>query len=255
MQRPEKQIEKDKMKLFNKIVFASFIVNLIFIISVLFLPVFAILSPDIFDKVFFSNDRAMFNLIAMPLNFIIVFFWGYCIWFLFKYDKYSKSLFPLFFFNAFYAPVYYYRVKIKKRPLRNKINKPTEAVETKGKSISEEEFIDLTRNNVFGVIDLWTSKESQLEYQRGVPMAQVSAELFCQWEDYYFPASDDFRQIFNPAELKLLSEFDEALKAIVDATPKNLPFIDEFIETEEWETMNNKAIEIKNKLNTVGSKL
>ncbi|WP_319480993.1 hypothetical protein [uncultured Draconibacterium sp.] len=139
--------------------------------------------------------------------------------------------------------------------MRNKINKPIEGTETKGKSISEEEFIDLTRNNVFGVIDLWASKESQLEYQRNVPIAQVSDELFCQWEDYYFPASDDFIQIFNPTELKLLSEFDETLNAIADITPKNLPLIDEFIETEEWKTMNKKAIEIKKKLNTVGNKL
>ena len=243
------------MKLLDKIVFASFIINLIFLISVILMPIFALTFPETFDRIFFSKDRTTFNLIVMPLNLIIFFFWGYCLWFLFKYDKYSKSIFPLFFLNALYAPIYYYRVKIKKRPLRNKINKPTKETETKGKSISEEEFIDLTRNNVFGVIDLWASKESQLEYQRNVPIAQVSDELFCQWEDYYFPASDDFRQIFNPTELKLLSEFDETLNAIADITPKNLPLIDEFIETEEWKTMNKKAIEIKNKLNTVGNKL
>ncbi|MCE4564480.1 hypothetical protein INQ51_09170 [Maribellus sp. CM-23] len=243
------------MKLLDKIVFAAFIVNLIFLISVFLMPIFALSFPETFDSIFFSKDRTIFNLIVMPLNLIILFFWGYCIWFLFKYDRYSKSLLPLFFFNVLYAPVYYYRVKIRKRPLRNKINKPTEEIASKGKSISEEEFIDLTRNNVFGVIDLWASKESQLEYQRNVPIAQVSNELFCQWEDYYFPASDDFRQTFNSTELKLLSEFDETLNAIADITPKNLPLIDEFIETEEWKTVNNKAIEIKNKLNTVGNKL
>ncbi|MGV8091815.1 MAG: hypothetical protein AB2L24_08125 [Mangrovibacterium sp.] len=137
--------------------------------------------------------------------------------------------------------------------MRNKVNKPTEEVEPKDKSISEEEFVNLTRNNVFGVIDLWASKESQLEYQKNVPIAQVSDELFCQWEDYYFPTSTDFRQIFNQEELELLSEFDKAINKIADKTLQNLPVIEQFVDTEEWKTLNNKAIEIKNKLNTVGN--
>jgi len=171
---------------------------------------------------------------------------------LFKYDRYSKSIIPLFFLNALYAPIYYYRVKIKKRPLRNKINRPQE-IKTEDKSISEEEFVDLNRNNVFGVIDLWASKENQLDYQKNVPIAQVSAELFCQWEDFYFPDSDDFKQSFSKEELELLSEFDAALNNTVDKTPQNLPVIEEFIKTEEWKKMNEKAIEIKKKINTVGN--
>lgn len=157
-----------------------------------------------------------------------------------------------FFINALYAPIYYYRVKIKKRPLRNKINRPQE-IETEDKSISEEEFVDLNRNNVFGVIDLWASKENQLDYQKNVPIAQVSAELFCQWEDFYFPHSDDFKQSFSKEELELLSEFDTALNNTIDETPQNLPVIEEFIKTEEWKKMNEKAIEIKKKINTVGN--
>ncbi len=110
------------MKLIDKIAFALFIVNLIFLITVVLLPFFALFFPETFDKVFFSDNRSMFNMVATPLNMIIFLFWGYCIWFLLKYDRYSKSIFPLFFLNAIYAPIYYYRVKIKKRPLRNKIN-------------------------------------------------------------------------------------------------------------------------------------
>ena len=49
--------------------------------------------------------------------------WINCIVFLFKYDRYSKSLIQLFIINALYAPIYYYRVKILKRPLRNSIDK------------------------------------------------------------------------------------------------------------------------------------
>jgi hypothetical protein len=47
----------------------------------------------------------------------------------------------LFFLNAFYTPFYYYQVKIKKRPLRNKIDKEkTESVLDK---LVVEEEIDL----------------------------------------------------------------------------------------------------------------
>jgi hypothetical protein len=64
---------------------------------------------------------------------------------------------------------------------------------------------------------------------------------------------DDFKQSFSKKELELLSEFDIALNDIVDKTPQNLPVIEEFIKTFEWKIMNEKAIEIKKKLNTVGN--
>ena len=98
---------------------------------------------------------------------------------------------------------------------------------------------------------MWASKDSQIDYQKNVPIAQVTAELFCQWEDFYIPDSKDFKQFFSKEELKLLSEFDKALNDTIDMTPENLPVIEKFIETTEWKIMNFKAIEIKRKLNTI----
>jgi hypothetical protein len=86
-----------------------------------------------------------------------------------------------------------------------------------------------------------------------VPNAQVSAELFCQWEDFYYPDSTDFKQTFKQDELELFAEFDKALNDTVDKTPENPPPIEEFIKTQEWSDMNKKAIEIKDRLNTVGN--
>jgi hypothetical protein len=86
-----------------------------------------------------------------------------------------------------------------------------------------------------------------------VPTAQVSSELFCQWEDFYYPDSSDFKQAFDKDELEILAEFDQALNETADKTPENPPQIEEFIKTQEWIDMNKKAIEIKNKLNTVGN--
>ena len=236
------------MKLLDKIVFASFIVNLIFIISVLFLPAFAILSPEIFDKIFFSDDRAMFNLIAMPLNFIIVFFWGYCIWFLFKYDKYSKSLLPLFFFNAFYAPIYYYRVKIKKRPLRNKINRP-ESKYVSENAIEEKDFEKLTRDSIIEILKLWSSKSEQIDFQKTQSDINVTEELFEKWCDLFVIDSEVIKSVFSTRELELLTQFDKFIHE--NNTQQNGEYsqLTDFIETSNWKELNLLAKKILRELN------
>jgi hypothetical protein len=240
------------MKLIERIAYISFLLNIFVVIFVYIgLPILFINVPNSLEVWTSNEGRNPLNMSFLILSSAVVFHWGYCIWFLYRYDRYSKSIFPLFFLNILYAPIYYYRVKIKKRPLKNKINKPNEEIETEDKNMSDDEFVDLTRKNIFGVIDLWASKENQLEYQKNVPIAQVSTELFCQWEDFYLLDSDDFKQAFNVEELKILSEFDNALKEIVDKTQQTLPVIDEFIETDEWRMMNSKAIEILKKINRV----
>ncbi len=244
------------MKLVDRITYFTFGIN---IAAILFyfigLPIIVMTIPDAFDKITANKGQNPYNIAMTVVSMIVFFHWIYCIWFLFKYDRYSKSIFPLFFLNAIYAPIYFYRVRIKKRPLRNKINKPKLDIETEDRSITDEEFDDLTRNNVFGVIDLWASEKSQLDYQKDVPIAQVSSELFCQWEDFYYPDSNDFKQAFDKIELETLAEFDKALNDTADKTPDNPPSIEEFIKTQEWIDMNKKAIEIKNKLNTVGNRV
>ena len=238
------------MKLIDKIPYVTFWIN---IVAILFyfigLPIIVMTIPDSFDKIIVNKGQNPYNMALTFVSMILFFHWIYCIWFLFKYDRYSKSIFPLFFFNFIYAPIYFYRVRIKKRPLRNKINKPNQDIETEDMSITDEEFIDLTRNNVFGVIDLWASEKSQLDYQKDVPIAQVSSELFCQWEDFYYPDSSDFGQAFDKTELGILAEFDKALNETADKTPGNPLPIEEFIKTRAWIDMNIKAIEIKNRLN------
>ncbi|WP_461640267.1 hypothetical protein [Labilibaculum euxinus] len=242
------------MKLIDRITYITFVIN---IIALLFyfigLPIILIKVPGSFDLITINRGQNPYNLAISIVAMILFFHWAYCLWFLYKYDRYSKSIFPLFFFNVLYAPIYYYRVKIKKRPLRNQINRPIEKVETEDISITDDEFLTMTRNNIFGVIDLWASKEKQIDYQNNVPIAQVSAELFCQWEDFYFPDSDDFKQSFCKKELEILSDFDKALNDTVEKTPQDLPLIEEFVETKEWIEMNKIANEIKKQLNTVGN--
>ena len=118
----------------------------------------------------------------------------------------------------------------------------------------KKDFIKVMRKNIFEIIELWSSKDKQLDYQENVPIADVSSELFCQWADTYTPEFIDFRETFNTIELGLLSEFDKELHIISDKKPKPLPEIREFIETAEWKALNDKAKEILIELNTVGNK-
>lgn len=241
------------MKLIDKIIYIFFWIHILGVLVQFATIPLMIARTDLIKSIFFGEYRGLMESIMMTLALVSTSFWIYCFWFYMKYDSRSNKWFLLLFFNWIYAPIYYYDVKIKKRPLmgRDSDNKESESTDNE---ITEAEFIELTRLNIFRVIDLWSSKESQFDYQKNVPVAQVSAELFCQWEDFYFPTSVDFKQAFSKEELEILSDFDKALNDIAEKTPKNPPPIEDFIKTEEWAEMNNNAIETKKRLNTVGNK-
>jgi len=234
------------MKLIDRVVFIAFLVNVFQAVFIIFLPLILINVPDAFDKFVANQGRNPYNLTFMFLGFISSFHWGYCIWFLFKYDKYSKSIIPLFFFNVLYAPIYFYRVKIKKRPLRNQIKKVQTIIEDK--SISDTEFIELTRQNIIGVLQLWSSKEEQLEYQENVPIAQVSAELFAQWDDFYIPDAEVINEAFTAEEISFLRKFDRELEIIWKEFAGTISYIDKFVESNEWQKLNSMAKDILKKL-------
>jgi len=236
------------MKVIDRIAKISYWTTIIFIFFVFILmPIIFINIPDSFEK--FNDNKGMnpYYLTLSIISFAVIFLWGYCLWFWYKKDKYSKSIFLLLFFNWLYAPVYYYRVKIKKRPLRNKI-KIQEHEQKEDKGISDREFIDLTRENIISVLQLWTSKEEQLEYQESVPIAQVSAELFGQWEDFYTPDSEVIKEAFPPIELRLLEDFEKELTNRANEPNTFLPVIEEYIETDDWKALNTLAKKILNEL-------
>lgn len=115
--------------------------------------------------------------------------------------------------------------------------------------IDDIELAKRIRQNVLNVLDLWSSKEEQLEYQKNVPIAQVSAELFCQWvDDSYYPDSRQFKMAFNEKERETLAAFDKTFNFISEKTPNNLPEIADFVKTEEWEVVNRAAIKTLEKI-------
>ena len=115
--------------------------------------------------------------------------------------------------------------------------------------IDEIELTKRIRQNVLNVLELWSSKEEQLEYQKNVPIAQVSTELFCQWsDDTYHPESRQFKLAFDEMEREILADFDKTFNYVSDKTPNNLPDIADFIKTTEWKIVNEAAIETIKKI-------
>ena len=114
--------------------------------------------------------------------------------------------------------------------------------------ISENELAKRLRQNVFNVLELWTSKDEQLKYQENVPIAQVSSELFNQWDDFYYPDSDSFKLAFDEKERQILSDFDKILGHICDKTMGNLPYITDFVKTNDWLIVNQAAADTLRRL-------
>ncbi len=115
--------------------------------------------------------------------------------------------------------------------------------------IDDREFAKRIRQNILEILNLWASKEKQLEYQENVPVAQVTVELFSQWsDDFYHPESTHFKMVFNEKEREALAAFDKVINHISDKTPNDLPVITDFVKTNKWLIVNQEAIRTLNKI-------
>ncbi len=118
-----------KEKILNRLLFIGFIFHLSFFLIIIGQIIFIFFDSDLFVQIFLDkSNNFIFSIAYIILGLPIIFLWIYNIKFLFKNDRYSKSLIPLIILGGIYSPIYYYRVKIKKIPLRNKIHKEKESV-------------------------------------------------------------------------------------------------------------------------------
>ncbi len=113
--------------------------------------------------------------------------------------------------------------------------------------------INNTRRNIINTLYLFSSKEEQLNYQENVPIAHVSAELFCQWDEYFLSEKNEglFREAFNEDERMILSEFNEVFERVAETTPDDLPDIHDFIKTVAWVRLSKAASIALKKLSDV----
>ena len=110
------------------------------------------------------------------------------------------------------------------------------------KNASMNEYLTY-KKNLYEIIELWSSAEKQLEFQKKVPIAQVSHELFNDWDAYYANGID-FEKFLTEKEIKLFKDFNNTINKVCDSTPQILPEISEFINTAEWKIVNEKAKKI-----------
>ncbi|RVU42113.1 hypothetical protein EA187_17390 [Lujinxingia sediminis] len=108
------------------------------------------------------------------------------------------------------------------------------------------------RENILNTLELIADGAGQREYQRQVPFVSVPAELFNQWDDFYYPDDDLFREAFSDLELIVLSTFDRVFNDVADAIAQELLPIDEFMKTEAWKTLSFAAREALSRIEKVG---
>ena len=121
--------KRTSMRIKEKLIQFCFLINafqsLAFIGLFIGIIPFAMINPAIPEKIFSLFQNKTFGIIYTSLTLCSFINWLYCLRFWYKYDRYSKAIFLLIFPHVLYAPFYYYQVKIKKRPLKNKIkNEP-----------------------------------------------------------------------------------------------------------------------------------
>lgn len=130
----------------EKFVYFCFIMNSILAIGFIALFI-AILPLTIFfpkfpELLFHSNENALFVTINIIISYCSIFNWIYCLRFWYKYDRNSLSIIPLIFPHILYAPFYFYKVNIKKRPLKMNKKVPSQEKSVIGKSINLVEYED-----------------------------------------------------------------------------------------------------------------
>ena len=121
------------------------------------------------------ND-IFFDIIFPILLSIAMILWFYCLWFLNKYDKNTNRLIMLLLLNIYYVPFYLFRI----RRLKNEYR-----IKAISEDIYDSKFIKMSRSSIIETLELWTSKERQLDLQETENDVNLAQELFQQWDAMY----------------------------------------------------------------------
>lgn len=125
---------------------------------------------------------------------------------------------------------------------------PAESKDILNKYPIEVDVISNIREMLVEAIKLISSKEDLLNYQKNVPIAFVTAELFCGWGDSYISGCDIYPLVFNEQELIALEAFNDDFERISEIVGEDLPPIEVFVQSKEWEELSKSALETLEKL-------
>jgi hypothetical protein len=165
--------------------------------------------------------------------------WGYCLWFAVKYDKNSKYLILLILLNVYYSPFYFFRMKRIKR--ENKIKKIAD-------EIYDSDFIKNTRDTILDVLNIWSSKDMQIDLQQSNENQNITEEIFQQWDINYKIDNNIKEEAFSESHLELLESFNKAITLSQNKFEKSYPKLDDFQKSNDWIVLNKLAKEIKKEI-------
>jgi len=92
------------------------------------------------------------------------------------------------------------------------------------------------------LLELLSSADLQLDYERRVPHISVSVELVCMWfDDFYFPRDKFFKLCFSKEELEVLAAFNKYYDEHEKTLPKAPPRIADWLQNETWQGIMKEA--------------
>ncbi|WP_340114201.1 hypothetical protein [Maribellus mangrovi] len=163
----------------------------------------------------------------------------YCIWFAIRYDKDSNQIFLLVALNALYLPFYFSRMKKIKTEM---------AIKAESEGVLDSDFLQATKFGVLDILDVWASKERQINFQKSVPESNITKLLFEEWDNYFKIDSSILNEAFTEREIELLNSFDQAITRCFEKIKDEIPSLKEFQETNDFNVLNSVALKIKNEI-------
>ena len=100
------------------------------------------------------------------------------------------------------------------------------------------------RENIIGSLELAASFEEQIDYQKNVPIADVPAEVLCQWGGLAHPKFLDSmnREIYSEGEIKAVHDFQLVFEHTCASLPNQLPALQVLFENQFWKGLRNAAV-------------
>ena len=99
------------------------------------------------------------------------------------------------------------------------------------------------RPGIVDLLELLSSSERQLKYERTVPH-DISIELRCMWfDDLYTPDSDSFKCSFSQKELAAVASFNNYYSDHEKLLPQACDGITSWVNNEVWQGIMQKAKE------------
>jgi hypothetical protein len=92
------------------------------------------------------------------------------------------------------------------------------------------------RNRIIEYLELASSFDEQAEYQSAAPNIHVPSEVLNQWADW---VSGDWREyiaapVFTSDEIEAVARFHDVWSGVCDATPDDLPDLQDLVGTMPW---------------------